>query len=367
MLYSIIYYKYIGYTLSHDSKSYYKLGVYLFENLLIFSNKDIPVSIPLPFYYLTGIIYGIFFSFFKNNWANYFFGFNIILIFLTAYTSQLILKKLNISKIIISIVPIFYILNPDYFLWTRYILMENIKNLLVVIVIYYLVLLDEKKELKIKSLIQILIFFLLIFFLHPNLQPVALYFLLFLFLKLLKLNKYKILFFIIFLSPIMFVIIFNELINPFLNQLKDIHALNFIFEWNLKGVVIHDRPSTFLQNDGSILFLIKLFFSKIFYFISPYFYEHSNFNNLSKILFYFFFYFLIFLQFIYFSKDNFKIMGVYKMVLFLIIFIVLYSAYTFIDYDFRYRFKIVPLLIILGSITLNEILTKLKINFAKNS
>ena len=55
------------------------------------------------------------------------------------------------------------------------------------------------------------------------------------------------------------------------------------------------------------------------------------------------------------------------MILFLIIFIILYSAFTFIDYDFRYRFKIVPLLIILGSITLNEILIKLKINFAKNS
>ena len=366
-LYAFIYFKYVGYTLSHDSENYHKYGKFLAENLFFFfSRNDIPVGFPFPFYYFNGFYYGLYYFFFVDNWETYFFLFNLILIFLTAYTSQYILKKLGINNYIISIVPLFFILSPDYFLWTRYILMENIKNLLIVITLLYLITLDKKKDIDLKSTIKALLFFIFIFLFNANLQPLALYLLLFLFFKKLNFNIYNLFNLIVFLSPLIFIFLFNEMSNPFLNQLKDIHALNFIFEWNLKGVVIHDRPSTFLQNDGSILFLIKLFFFKIFYFISPYFYEHSNFNNLSKILFYFFFYILIFLQFIYFSKDNFKIMNAYKMILYLIIFIILYSAFTFIDYDFRYRFKIVPLLIILGSITLNEILIKLKINFAKN-
>ena len=366
-LYAFIYFKYVGYTLSHDSENYHKYGKFLAENFFIlFSIKDIPVEFPFPFYYFNGFYYGVYYFFFVDDWKIYFFIFNLVLIFLTAYTSQYILKKLGINNYIISIVPLFFILSPDYFLWTRYILMENIKNLLIVITLLYLIALDKKKEIDFKSTIQAILFFIFIFLFNANLQPLALYLLLFLFFKKLNFNIYNLFNLIVFLSPLIFIFLFNEMSNPFLNQLKDIHALNFIFEWNLKGVVIHDRPSTFLHNEGTIHFLIKLFFSKIFYFISPYFYEHSNFNNLSKILFYFFFYVLIFLQFIYFSKDNFKIMSVYKMILFLIIFIILYSAFTFIDYDFRYRFKIVPLLIILGSITLNEILIKLKINFAKN-
>ena len=56
--------------------------------------------------------------------------------------------------------------------------------------------------------------------------------------------------------------------NPFLNQLKEIHALNFIFEWNLKVLLSTIDHLHFLQNDGSIL-LIKLFFLKYFILLTP--------------------------------------------------------------------------------------------------
>ena len=63
-LYAFIYFKYVGYTLSHDSENYHKYGKFLAENFFIlFSRKDIPVNFLFLFTILMVFIMGFIITF----------------------------------------------------------------------------------------------------------------------------------------------------------------------------------------------------------------------------------------------------------------------------------------------------------------
>jgi len=134
-----------------------------------------------------------------------------------------------------------------------------------------------------------------------------------------------------------------------------IRMFNYFSDYYSKGVVVHDRVSTYVNFDvESYADFINLFLIRVLYFINPFSEEYSLAHNLLNGTFYFLLYSMSVYSLFLFLSDSCRLSEVAKALIaissFLFVVSVLFHAATLIDYDWRYRAPLLFPLMLLASI-----------------
>jgi len=348
-----------GFVMSSDSMRFSRwadilisLDFNLYEFFLIEKANHRP---PLFFFSLPVLLIALSKVIFSSEWQFSFLILNIFLVFFSLIIFIKCLLLIKVRSILISLTLPLIALSVDILTWPKFILSDMIYTFLVLYGVYFII------KLIIHNNINYLEFFAIIFLLivsRPSSIPVVIAILLFIVLLRFQIlsNQKKILFFIsiIFVStPFILgsVYSFMEL------NLNHIAKVNFLIGMVNDGMIIHDRPETWVNKPNSFIDVVYIYFLRIINFFNPYAATfsmiHIVLNTLQTLL-------------ILFSISVWIICGGYsklenKIFFFIIIlsfFIAAFHSFILIDYDWRYRFPILLPLIILFPVSLENIFRK---------
>ena len=359
----IAYYHYnIGFVMSKDYSTWalsadnlIKLN-FNFYNYYIYSKTNSTLSffymVPVSFIALTKLI-------FVNNWQYAFITLNLILIFfsLVIFSKSLLLLKVRPSVIALTM-PLL-VLSVDLLVWPRYILSDTIFSFGILFMVYFLIK-NIVKERFDYFLIFLMITLLLIT--RPTSIPFigAIIFFILVFNK----NNYDknliilIIFSIIVLTPFILAILYTFMENNLSENRKVIFLLKMVQD----GMIIHDRPETWVESPDTFFDIAYLYFLRFLYFFAPYVKAfskiHITLNLLQALLIFFSLNIWLFLK----QNCN-SINKTFALILIISIFVAGFHSFIIIDYDWRYRFPIIMPLLLMFPISIEMILRKI---FNKN-
>ena len=269
---------------------------------------------------------------------------NLILVCLSFIIYSKILFLIKARPFIIGISLPILVLSVDLLTWPRYVLTDTIFSFLVMLVIYLI----TKSIIKNKINYFILIFVIfLIFLTRPTSLPFI--FAVVIFIGITKTqfnynpkNILLLIFTIFILTPLIFTALYQYMNNYLINNSQ----AYFLIEMVKSGMIIYDRPDTWVDMPNTTFDVIFIYFLRNLFFFNPYVNTFSDihiFLNLTQAIY-------IFLSIIVWLLLGFNFKTFNKIV-FLILLISFFAsafhAFTLIDYDWRYRFPIImPLLII---------------------
>ncbi len=338
----------IGPLIATDSIKYSNSADVLLKlnfNLLdYYSQKTISKFNPSYIYTIPVILISLAKYFFGDNWQFIFMIINIIFLFFSLIIFSKILIFLKVRPLIISLSLPILVLSVDLLHWPRYVLTDTIFSFLVMLLVYLM----TKSIIKNKNYYFLMIIVAsLIYLTRPTSIPFI--FALIFFISISKTqfnyNPRIILLFIFALfifTPFIFALLY-QLMNDYLGN--NLQAF-FLIEMVKSGMIIHDRPDTWVNAPNTFLDVAYLYFLRLLFFFKPYVKSFSDIHIILNLIQSVYIFLSIFLWSIF--GLNFKIFNKIVFLILLISFITAaFHAFTLIDYDWRYRFPIImPLLII---------------------
>ncbi len=279
---------------------------------------------------------------FLNNWQLAFVILNLFFIYLSLiyFTKSLLLVGVRPILIFISLPAI--VISVDILIWPKYILSDSSYAFLVLLANYFIVksIYEDKFLYKETSLI---IFLLLAS--RPTSFPIVYAILFFIMLYRLQIfsvhkNILLFIFFLFFSTPLILTIIY-QFIDLNFNQISQVDFLTSMVKI---GMIIHDRPETWVDIPNSFFDILYIYFLRFVNFFNPY---AETFSIVHIILNIFQIFLIILSILIWFIFGN-LIKSFNKIFLFVIILsfsVAAFHSFTLIDYDWRYRFPLIlPLL-----------------------
>ena len=123
------------------------------------------------------------------------------------------------------------------------------------------------------------------------------------------------------------------------------------------GMIIHDRPDTWINNQNNFFDVVYLYFLRSINFFNPYASTFSRFHLVVNFLQFFTILFSIFISLfsISYKKIQIKIM---LFILILSLFVAEFHSFTLIDYDWRFRFPVILPLLMLFPLSLSMFVYK---------
>ena len=295
---------------------------------------------------------------FVNNWQFAFLLLNLLLVFCSLIIFVKSLLLIGVRPILIAISLPVIVISVDILVWPKFILSDMIYAFLVIFASYFII------KGVVKNKIYYLELFLIIFLLlasRPASFPVIFSVIFFL-----TISKYKNLFepkrillflFILFIStPIVYTLAYYFIEYNFNGIVK----FDFITNMVKEGMIIHDRPETWLNKPSNFIDIFHIYFLRLIYFFNPYASTFSVVHILLNIIQIFLLLFSISIW-LYFGSYIKIIDKIFLFILLLSFSVAAFHSFILIDYDWRYRFPIVLPLILFFPISL-EIFFK-KINF----
>ena len=295
--------------------------------------------------------------FFGNEWPIGFLFLNLTFLFLSMIFFIKILLLLKVRSFLILLSFPLILGSVDVLTWPRYMLSDMNFAFMVMFSVYYIV----KGIIKNKFDYEV-IFLILFLMLMTRPSSISIIVAIIFFILLTKfedLNKSRnikaLLTILFFLTPFLFACLYY-LIELNFNQ---INHLQWLLSMVKMGMIIHDRPETWVEIPNNFIDIVSLYFLRLINFFNPY---AETFSTLHILLNYIQAFFILFSISIWsFFKIN--ITSLNKIFLFVIIlsfFTAAFHAFTLIDYDWRYRFPIILPLIMLFPISLEVILRKME-------
>ena len=338
----------IGPLIATDSLKYAASADFLIKlnfNLLdYYSQKTISKINPSYIYTIPVILISFTKYFFGDNWQFAFMIINIIFFFFSLIIFSRILLFLKVRPLIISLSLPILVLSIDLLHWPRYVLTDTIFSFLVMLIIYII----TKSIISNKIYYFVLIFIATLLFLtRPTSIPFIFAFIFFISISKTRFSYNPKLTLLFVLS----LFILTPFILASLNQLMNSYLINnpqafFLIDMVKSGMIIHDRPNTWVDPPNTFFDVVYIYFLRLLYFFNPYAKSFSDIHIILNSIQTFY----IFLSIVVWSflGSNFK---VFNQIVFLILLISFctsaFHAFTLIDYDWRYRFPIImPLLII---------------------
>jgi hypothetical protein len=296
--------------------------------------------------------------FFGTDWQYAFMIFNLFLIFLSLIIFSKSLLLLNVRPLVISLAMPIICLSVDLLTWPRYILSDTIFSFLVISSVYFIVknIIKEKENYFLVTLLMILMFLT-----RPTSLPYI--FAICLFILISKSSfvfKSKLIIIFIFSLIILTPIIFSILHHFMELYLTDIKQVDKLLREVKIGVVIGDRPDTWVEPPSTYFDIVYLYFIRMISFFNP---NASEFSIIHTILNIFQTFIMVFSIIIwsYLNENIQPINKTFFLVMLLSLSVTAFHSFTIIDYDWRYRFPLILPLIMLFPISI-EILIR-KINF----
>ena len=353
-----------GFSMSTDSHRFSRWAddlINLNFNLFEFYNIDKADHRPnLFFFSLPVILIALCKVLFASEWQFAFLLLNLIFVFFSLLIFIKILLIINIKHILISFTLLIVVISVDMLTWPRFILSDVIYVFLVISSIYIVLNIIINNKI---NYIRLSLIILLLLSSRPSSIPVI--FSIFLFLLILKFKillkkKYilSVLFTMIISAP--FVLSFAYLFLE--NNFSDKPKVEFITNMVKQGMIIHDRPDTWVSGPNSSFDLVFIYILRIVNFFNPY---ASTFSSL-HILLNFIQTFLILISIIIWLSFISSVEIQDKLFFFIILLslsVASFHSFILIDYDWRYRFPIILPLITIIPISLKMILKKFNSHF----
>ena len=349
-----------GFVMSSDSKRFSRWADELIRlnfNFFDFFSIDKASHRPSLFFFsVPVVVIALCKILFVNEWQFVFLIFNLLLLLISIIVYTKILLLVGVREILISLSLPLIVLSVDILVWPRYILSDMIYSFLVLISLYFIIELIINNKLKVFKFLFII---LLLLASRPSSIPVIFAIILFLglfnfeFLK----RKKNILFSIfIMIASIPFILSFLYLIID--TNFSAINKVNFITTMVKKGMIIHDRPDTWLDSPNNLFEVLYIYFLRFVNFFNPYASTFSLIHILLNCLQVFLILFSILIWF--FDIEIRAVDKIFFYIIMLALSVAAFHSFILIDYDWRYRFPIILPLLILFPISL-EILFKRKL------
>ena len=359
----IAYYHYnIGFVMSkdystwtHSADNLIKLN-FNFYNYYIYSKTNSTLSF---FYMIPIFLIALMKLIFVNNWQYAFITLNLILILFSLVIFSKSLLLLKVRPLVIALTMPLLVLSVDLLVWPRYILSDTVFSFGILLIVYFLI-----KNIVIEKFNYFLIFLMigLILITRPTSIPfiVAIIFFILVFNKK-NYNKnliILIIFSIIVLTPFILAIFYQFMEN----NLGENRKVIFLMKMVQAGMIIHDRPETWVESPETFFDLTYLYYTRFLYFFAPYVKAFSKIhiilNLLQAVVIIFSITIWLFLE----QKYN-SINKTLALILIISVFVGAFHSFIIIDYDWRYRFPIIMPLLFVFPISIEIILRKI---FNKN-
>jgi len=282
----------------------------------------------------------------------------LILVFLSLliFVRILLLSKVR-PILILSTLPIIT-LSVDILVWPRFILSDMLYAFLVIVATYSVIKITIRNKI---NFFEIILILFLLLASRPSSIPIVSAIILFIAiykLKIFSLKKNIILFLsgIAVFIPVILATMYSVIEFNF----SGIPKIDFLTHMVKKGMIIHDRPNTWVDTPSNFIDVMLIYFLRLINFFNPY---ASTFSTL-HIVINIFHTLLIFLSISIWSFLSFQLKIQDKIFFFIIIlslFVDTFHSFILIDYDWRYRFPIILPLLILFPISFENIIRKINL------
>ena len=309
------------------------------------------------FFYTVPIIFiAIFKFFFGSEWQNAFLILNLILLFssLIIFTKSLLI--LEVRPIVISLTMPILVMSVDLLIWPRYVLSDMIFTFLVILATYVVI-----KGIIKNKIHYLILFFIMLLILLTRPSSIPIIFGIFSYLVISRFQIYKRPKIILLITLVLFIItpiIFTILYYLIEYTFSDSKQLVFLIEMVKIGMIIHDRPDTWVPSPNTFIDVTNIYFLRLINFFNPYAISFSKIHIiLNSFQTFFIFFSLLIWSFIggnEKSKD--------KAILFILLLsfsVSAFHSFTLIDYDWRYRFPIILPLLMIFSMTMEIVLKRI--------
>jgi len=306
---------------------------------------------PQLFYTFTTIIFSAFIYFSPDNWVNYFLIFNLLSVGLIFFNLYLFLKKFLISGYALILVPILF-LTGDSLVWPAYIMMDVFYASCVISVINFFILFNKNKWVLILAILFLVL-----------LKPQSLAFILaaaFIFL----ISKDEVLKYFrqytgncIFILIVMFTLLFEFVFSDFFLNTFRSEALNLLGKWIEEGMIVKERFDGYQKSNSFALSNSWIFINRLICFFQPWVEDFSLLHNL--MFFILNASFIIASSFFIFHKRIDITENIFKTLLTIFLIILsgaIFHSFTFIDFDWRYRFPYVAPMALFCGLMLDQII-----------
>ena len=292
--------------------------------------------------------------FFVNEWQHAFLFLNLIFVFLSLLIFIKNLLIIKVRPILISLSLPMIVISVDILTWPRFILSDMIYAFLVILSTYFVTKTIVKNKI---NYFEILLIIFLLLASRPSSIPVifvVVFFIAVLRFKIFLKQKNILLFiFVIFISiPFLLSLAYYFIESNF----NGIAKVDFLTNMVKEGIIVHDRPNTWVEKPDNFTDVIFIYFLRLINFFNPYASTYSKVHialNMIQIV-------LVLSSISVWSFFGNHIKTYNKIFLFIILLsfsVSAFHSFILIDYDWRYRFPIILPLLMLFSISL-EIIKK---------
>ena len=300
----------------------------LFKNLI--SQRSIEANVFISiFIYSIGILI--------NNIPLIFFILNFSITVFLFYLIKIDLERNKVNKFYFHLFCYLYLLNPDLRLWQSFLLLDYFFTVLIFVYFRFLI---ERKFIS-----SVIILFLLMFIRPTSIFILPITFLFFLFNYFFKARNNIQIYFLI-LSAILAFVLFSFLFTSFDDLDFFGPKFNFYKDFNISGIVIHDRWSVSFEinNFYNLFTLLIIKFFAFHQFLCS---DFSIIHNIYNLIYYAPYLIVIFLIFKKIYVNNHLNFNKYYLLSFY--FFIIYSvchSILLIDFDWRYRMPLyIPFII----------------------
>lgn len=347
-----------GFVMSSDSRLFsawaddlikLDFNLYLYYSQSTYINPNYIYSTPV-------ILIALLKFFLGENWQNTFITINLLLVFFSFVIFSKSLLILKVRPLVISIGILILSLSVDLLVWPRYVLTDTIFSFLVVCLLYLIIKSIAKNQLDYFNFILIII---LIFLTRPSSIAfilVALFFII--------ICKFQIKF---NLKLISVCFVFLCIVTPFIlaliyqlmeTYLADNPRANFLIKMIKEGMIIHDRPETWIDSPKSFFDVVCLYYFRFLFFFSPYAKDFSFIHFFLNSLHFLIVLLSISIWFVMCENNN-QINKVLALILLIAFSVANFHSFTLIDYDWRYRYPIITPLLILFPLSIEIVLRRI--------
>lgn len=351
-----------GYTMSSDSLRFSKWADDLIKfnfNFLEFFSIERDFHRPhLLFFSIPVLLIALCKVIFISEWQFAFLLLNQILVFFSLIIFVKSLLICNVRPMLISITMPIIVLSVDILTWPRFILSDTIYLFFVMLSVYFVTkLIFEKK----KNYFNIFLILLLLLITRPSSIPVIFSIVIFIKiidLKILSKKKNILLFLSIILVSTSFILGLTYLfIDLYFNEIPKVR---FITDMVKTGIIIHDRPDTWVNVPKNFFEILYIYFLRLVNFFNPYANTFSILHISLNVLHTFITFLSIFIWIFFFNPEN-KNDKFFLFIVLMSLSIATFHSFILIDYDWRYRFPIILPLIMLFPISLEMFFKKVQI------
>ena len=358
----------LGFSMSSDSERFSRWAddlIRLNFNLLEFFSLDkVSYRPSLFFFSIPVVLIALCKLIFVSEWQFAFLLLNQLLIFfsLIIFTKNLLL--IGVRPIIISLSLPIILMSVDLLIWPRFILSDMIYSFLVLLSTYFIIKLIIRNKINYFGIVVVIIFLLAS---RPSSIPVIVAIFLFIIISKFQIfSKFKI--FSKQINKLMFVLI-TFISIPFILSLvylfieynfNDIAKVNYITGMVKEGMIIHDRPNTWVNAPSNFIDINQIYFLRLINFFNPYASTFSVLHialNVFQILI-ILSSLLIWLLITDYTKSQNKL---FFFVILLSFSVASFHSFILIDYDWRYRFPIILPMLMLFPISLEIIIKKIRL------